>query len=222
MVIKIKQKLNYDNYNIILQESTYEKTEKRSKFITYSLKVQNIDEIEKKLYNIKKKHWDAKHHVYAYVLSSSNSNLACDLEKFSDDGEPAGTGGAPIMEIIKSNNIKNILIIIVRYFGGILLGTGNLRRMYSSGAKGVILNSGIKKLNLCNLISVICDYKNYKIISNIISSFNTKIINTNFENNININFYVLYNQTENIINQINNILKNNINTKVISNSYQDI
>lgn len=225
MVIKMKQNLNYDNYNVISQESVYEETEKRSKFITYSLKVQNIDEIEEKLYNIKKKHWDAKHHVYAYVLSSGNNNLnnlTCDLEKFSDDGEPTGTGGAPIMEIIKSNNIKNILIIVVRYFGGILLGTGNLRRMYSSGAKNIILKSGIKKLNLCNLISVTCDYKNYKIISNTISNFNTKIINTNFENNININFYVLYNQTENIMNQINNILKNNINTKIISSNYQDV
>jgi len=207
------------SYNEISEEQIFEESEKKSKFITYSFKISTQEEAEEKLNIIKKKHWDARHHVYAYVIQNENN---CVLEKSSDDGEPSGTGGAPILEIIKSNNIKNILIIVVRYFGGVLLGTGNLRRMYSSGAKNIISLSGLKTLSLCKKISVTYNYKYHDNILNILSNFKTKIINIIYENNITLEFYVVFEQSENIINNINNILKSKDNTKIISENYEFI
>lgn len=164
----------------VARESVFEETEKRSKFISYSFKVSTNEEVKEKLNAIKSKHWDAKHHVYAYVLNENSS------VKFSDDGEPGGTAGLPVLNAIQSENLKNTLVIVVRYFGGVLLGTSGLRTMYYSGAKNVLENSGKLRYTLCGKADLEVPYGKYGAVLNLLERFDSKILNTEFENNVKI------------------------------------
>lgn len=103
-------------------------TEKKSKFIANLFYVENSEEAEKIIKEIKRKYFDARHNCIAYRVVE-NGNV---IEKSSDDGEPSGTAGAPMLNILQKNNLANVLIIVTRYFGGILLGTGGLVRAYST------------------------------------------------------------------------------------------
>ena len=101
--------------------------EKKSKFIANLFPVENVEEAEELIKNIKKKYHDARHNCIAYRMVEENQII----EKSSDDGEPSGTAGAPMLNILQKNNLANVLIVVTRYFGGILLGTGGLVRAYS-------------------------------------------------------------------------------------------
>ena len=122
----------------IRDSSTAEIIEKKSRFIANAYHVDSREEAENKINELKKKYFDAKHNCFAFSIIDENDNL---LEKSSDDGEPSGTAGAPILNVIRKNNLHNILIVVTRYFGGILLGTGGLTRVYSSSTEMCIQNS---------------------------------------------------------------------------------
>ena len=108
--------------------------EKKSKFIANLFFVDSVEEAENKIKEIKKKYYDARHNCSAYIVSNNNETT----KKSSDDGEPSGTAGAPMLEILEKNNLANVLIVVTRYFGGILLGTGGLVRAYSEALKSAI------------------------------------------------------------------------------------
>ena len=105
----------------------------KSEFITRLFRVNNIDEVNKNLAETRKKHYDASHNCYAYILGDN-----AEIEKCSDDGEPLKTAGAPMLDALKKNNVTNILAITTRYFGGILLGAGGLVRAYSKSVSEVL------------------------------------------------------------------------------------
>lgn len=109
---------------------------KKSRFIGDAFSVHNEEEVQEYVAGIRKKHYDARHHCYAYILGDENAVRA------SDDGEPQGTAGKPILEVITKEGMRNTLVIVTRYFGGTLLGTGGLTRAYSQAAKEA-LNSSI-------------------------------------------------------------------------------
>ncbi len=118
----------------ILNEETAEIVEKKSKFIANIFHVESAEEAEEKIRFIKKKYYDAKHNCIAYRVAE-NEQVA---EKSSDDGEPSGTAGGPMLNILQKNNLCNIVVIVTRYFGGILLGTGGLVRAYSDATQKAI------------------------------------------------------------------------------------
>lgn len=123
----------------IIQDTSYELVEKKSKFIADLFYVETIEDIEKILKNTKKKYHDAKHYCYAYSIMTQNGII----NKMSDDGEPSGTAGAPMLNIINKNELVNVLIIVTRYFGGILLGTGGLVKAYTDSTLGAIQKAQI-------------------------------------------------------------------------------
>ena len=123
-------------YTISKNETT-EIIEKKSKFIADIYPVKNVEEAENKIKEIKKKYYDAKHHCIAYRIVEEDRII----EKSSDDGEPSGTAGAPMLNILQGSNLRNIIVIVTRYFGGILLGTGGLVRAYSDATKKAIQKS---------------------------------------------------------------------------------
>ena len=118
-------------------------TEKKSKFIANLFYVENSEEAEKIIKEIKRKYFDARHNCSCYRILENGSII----EKSSDDGEPSGTAGAPMLNILKNNNLCNILVIVTRYFGGILLGTGGLVRAYSNATIEGLNNA--EKLKMC-------------------------------------------------------------------------
>lgn len=114
-------------FKTINQVIQVEITEKKSKFIANLFPAQSVEEAEEMIKEIKKKYHDARHNCMAYRIMEDNQVI----EKSSDDGEPSGTAGAPMLNILQKNNLANVVIIVTRYFGGILLGTGGLVRAYS-------------------------------------------------------------------------------------------
>lgn len=123
-------------FRTVAQAVEAEIVEKKSKFIANVFEVQTEEEAQRSIEAIRKKHYQAKHHCYAYrVVSQQETNSFSIIEKMSDDGEPSGTAGAPLLNILRKQELANVIVIVTRYFGGILLGTGGLVRAYSEACK---------------------------------------------------------------------------------------
>ncbi len=116
-----------------MQNNHFELEINKSKFLAYKLELNSVDEVKPFIESLKKEHKKARHFCYAYVF---NRNLVS--EKCSDDGEPTGTAGYPILNVIKKKNLTNILVVVVRYFGGIKLGAGGLTRAYTKVCANVL------------------------------------------------------------------------------------
>lgn len=131
-----------EEFITILKNETAEIVEKKSKFIANLFHVESVEEAENRIKDIKKKYHDARHNCIAYRVAENGQII----EKSSDDGEPSGTAGGPMLNILQKNNLCNVIVIVTRYFGGILLGTGGLVRAYSDCTIGAV--NGAKKFNL--------------------------------------------------------------------------
>lgn len=135
---------------------------KKSRFIASIFYVENEDEVKNKINGLKKEFYDARHHVYAYIIA--------DKKKQSDDGEPQGTGGKPILSLLENKNMVNCLIVVSRIFGGVLLGTGGLAHAYSDAAKLVLEGSDIKELISGKKIEVKFSYEYLSFVKSSVSS----------------------------------------------------
>lgn len=131
---------------------------KKSKFIANMIKVDSVQMANNKLKEIKKKYYDARHNCFAYRIFENN-NL---IERFSDDGEPSGTAGSPMLNILQKNNLGNVLVVVTRYFGGILLGTGGLIRAYSDATLDAISNINLVEYVLGLEIEVELEYEQFE------------------------------------------------------------
>ena len=165
-----------DNKNCVL-------TEKKSKFIANLINVSSVEEAENKIKELKKKYYDARHNCFAYRVLENESVI----EKSSDDGEPSGTAGAPMLNILQRNNLCNVLIVVTRYFGGILLGTGGLVRAYSNSLIEAINQSEkvIQKMGIELLVEL--EYNEFEKFKYYCRKNDITIRNTNYLNNITCN-----------------------------------
>ena len=168
----------------------------KSRFITLLLKINNLDEIEKNLKEIKKKYKDATHYCYAYIIGNK--------EKCSDNGEPSGTAGMPILNVLKQNDLTNILCVVIRYFGGIKLGAGGLIRAYSTSA-----SEALNKTNIVNLIKgykivIEFNYDNIKQINYLLKDIQIK---KEYGNTITYTFNIKENSLNKIENELSKISK---------------
>ena len=125
-------------YRTIYQGAKAEIVEKKSRFIAEVFPVDSEEAAMEYLEQVRKKHWDARHHCWAYVIGEERVQERC-----SDDGEPSGTAGKPILEVIKGEKLHNVLVVVTRYFGGTLLGTGGLVRAYTGASREGLLHSQI-------------------------------------------------------------------------------
>ncbi len=139
------------SYIRIERNETCEITEKKSRFIAYLAYVTTEEDAQNFVAQIKKKHYDARHNVYAYILNSGG-------KKYSDDGEPSKTAGYPILEMLENEGVTDVVCVVTRYFGGTLLGTGGLIRAYTKSAKDCLEKAGVKKMILCDTVNLTFDY----------------------------------------------------------------
>lgn len=142
-----------EKYKTILKSNQAEIVEKKSKFIGTSMPIESEVEAEEFINSMRKKYYDATHNVFAYQLGERN-----ELQRSSDDGEPSGTAGKPILDILKNEDIKNVAVVVTRYFGGTLLGTGGLVRAYSKCAKDALISSQIIEKVLYQEFEISVDY----------------------------------------------------------------
>lgn len=167
---------------------------KKSIFITCLFRIDNEDEIKEILENIKQEYKDATHYCYAYILNKKM--------KSSDDGEPGGTAGVPILEVLIKKNITNILCVVIRYFGGIKLGTGGLVRAYTKSVKEALEIIKLLELTPSLKIEIIFSYDKLKLIDNILKDI--CIIDKYFNEDVK---YIINIECSNkeIIDKLNNI-----------------
>ena len=141
------------SYFTVKNEALAEFDEKKSIFIGHVKRVQTEDEAKEFISKIKKSHKEARHNVFAYIIGVNKG-----IQRYSDDGEPQGTGGIPILEVLKKNDLTDVVVVVTRYFGGILLGTGGLARAYSKGAVLAIEESGVVEKVLGLPINITIEY----------------------------------------------------------------
>jgi uncharacterized protein, YigZ family len=140
-------------YFTIKDEASAKFEEKKSVFIGHIKRIYNEDEAKEFISKIKSEHREARHNVYAYVIGENMG-----IQRYSDDGEPQGTGGIPVLEVIKKNEITDVVAVVTRYFGGILLGKGGLVRAYSKGVALAVSEGGIVEKVKGLVIDIIIDY----------------------------------------------------------------
>ena len=161
---------------MIIENNTYnELIINKSKFITYIYKVKTSYEINNYLNTLKKEYKDATHICYAYILDNQ--------ERFNDDNEPTGTAGMPILEVLKKNNLNYVVCFVIRYFGGIKLGSGGLIRAYSNSCSSCLKKTKIKEIEKLFKISLTISYTDNKLLTNLINENN--ILNKEYLNDIN-------------------------------------
>ena len=171
------------NYFSIKKEYINEIIIERSRFITYSLPVKSVGEAREYLENIRKKHSDATHNCYAYKLKDGSV-------KFSDDGEPSGTAGAPIQEAISVSNLTDIIVIVTRYFGGIKLGAGGLTRAYFGCAKEGLDKAERVEYIMADVYSVELSYEDFYGATSFFNQSKVKVVNKEFDAGVKVIFAV--------------------------------
>ncbi len=172
------------DYKTVKIESSDEFTEKRSRFIGYVKPVKTEAEATEFINSIRSKHWDARHNVYAYSLREGN------IKRYSDDGEPSGTAGMPVLDVITKNEVYDVCVVVTRYFGGVLLGTGGLVRAYSQGSKIALEAGQVVLMQNCLVCSLTCTYNQYGKISSLIPDNGGVIDDSVFETDVKLKFHI--------------------------------
>ena len=166
----------------ILANSSSELDVKKSKFIANIIKITDEQDAKEKLNQIRKEYSDARHNCYAYIIYDKETKTK--IEKSSDDREPSGTAGIPMLTLLQKNNLVNVLIVVTRYFGGILLGTGGLVRAYTDSSKQALEVAKIIELQYGEIIEYCIEYDEFEYFKYICEKNNIEIINTEYSNNI--------------------------------------
>ena len=192
MVIKMPT----EEYCTVKKRGNGEYEEKKSRFLATAQRVTTTEEAAEFIKEIKKTYPDARHHVYAYLLSGGS------IARYSDDGEPQGTGGLPVLELIRRSGAEDVCIVVTRYFGGILLGTGGLVRAYSAAAKAAIENAGVVTYEQYTVMRLNCGYSEYQKISNELARVGAIIDSTDFDAAVTVVFAVKSGVADGICNVI--------------------
>lgn len=170
--------VSVESYTTLRGVGQYEYEDRRSVFIGLASAVDSESSALEFIDAVKKKYPDAKHHVYAYVLRENS------LMRFSDDREPQGTAGKPVLDVIRKNGLTDTVVAVVRYFGGTLLGTGGLVRAYTSAAIGAVENAQIIRYDVYVQMNIETSYSDYQRIMPIFDEFGFRIVDTKYTDNV--------------------------------------
>ena len=163
-----------DAYQIPFQDAESEFTEKRSRFISHIFQVSTEAEAREKLESIRRKYYDARHNCWCYLLREGGT------VRYSDDGEPQGTAGQPMLNVFQREEVTDVVCVVTRYFGGVLLGAGGLVRAYTQSAKDALDASGISVVRRWVALEVPCTYAQFESMRREVSAFGGVVEHTDY------------------------------------------
>lgn len=205
------------DYKTLNKQGYAELEEKKSKFISNTLPIQTEDEAIDFINQIKKEHRNAVHNVFAYQVGNAN-----EIQRCSDDGEPSGTAGLPVLDVLRKENIQNAVIVVTRYFGGILLGTGGLVRAYSKCAKLGVDDSVVITLSMYDTISLTCNYETSGKILYYLNDNELCIQDTIYTENVTYIFYSKSSNTQSIKDDLKELSNGTVTPTIIHSAYGTI
>ena len=205
MLKKYKSLRKVDEKEIIIEKSSFIGTVKA---------VADEEEALEFIREVKKRHYEATHNVYAYILGDDNN-----IQRFSDDGEPSGTAGVPVLEVLKKNDLRNVCAVVTRYFGGIKLGKGGLVRAYSKGASAALEASEVIWRTLYKVVAVKVDYTLLGMMQNQLKLDGYALRNINYADNVVFEVYVENNQTEDFLAKVTDWCNARVETQIIDEEY---
>lgn len=182
-----------EGYVTIKNPSYFEYEDRKSVFIGQAMPVSSEKEALSFIDSVKKRYPDARHHVYAYVLRENS------IMRFTDDREPQGTAGMPVLDIIRKNGCTDTVIVVTRYFGGTLLGTGGLVHAYSSAALGALNAAEIIRYDVYSKLVIRVNYSDYGKISPALSELGFRVEDTNFDVDVSITGSIIQGRTEKLM-----------------------
>lgn len=188
------------SYRTVGKTRECEFIEKKSAFISLAKRVFSEEEARDFIAELKGKYKDARHHVYGYTLGEDMN-----IQRYSDDGEPQGTGGIPILEVIKKNDLRNVCVVVIRYFGGVLLGAGGLTRAYVKGASDAILSAGIIERVNGNELEIVLEYDALGKIQHHFREKHKEIVNVEYTDQVKVTVYLESQDVEAMTHEIMNL-----------------
>jgi len=190
-----------DTFRTIASRSEGSYKEKGSKFLSFAFPVKNVDEINQILAQYRKQYYDARHICYAYMLGNAKNEW-----RANDDGEPSGTAGRPILGQINSFELTNVLVIVVRYFGGILLGTGGLITAYKEASRDALEQASIVEQTIDEIISIEFDYLLMNEVMRIVKEMSLQILDQSFDNMCAMKLAIRQSDAEKLKSKLGNII----------------
>lgn len=200
-------------YKTVKEFNSDEYIIKRSRFIGYANPVTTIEEANAFIAEIKSKNWDATHNVYAYILREGG------IKRYSDDGEPQGTAGVPVLDVLKKEGLVDTCVVVTRYFGGILLGGGGLVRAYSHSAKIGVKSAKIITMSLCLDMEVECDYTFYGRLGAFLAAEGAVVLDTRFTDSVKIIFRIKSEDKDTLKAKLTELSNGRVFSSVISENF---
>ncbi len=190
-----------DEYKTIATTSEGYYTEKRSKFLAFAHHVETVDEVKELLAGYRKKYYDARHVCYAYMLGAGREEF-----RANDDGEPSSTAGKPILGQINSNELTDILIVVVRYYGGVNLGTSGLIVAYREAAAGAIAHATVETRQVEEVVTYTFAYPQMNDVMRIVKEMSPRILSQSFDNSCEIRLSIRKSEAEQLRNRLSKLL----------------
>lgn len=201
-------------YFTIYQNGEHQIEIKKSKFICHLFRIENEEQAKEYIAKIKKEHYKANHNCSAYMLGEN-----FEIQRSSDDGEPSGTAGVPMLEVLKKNQLQNTLAIVTRYFGGIKLGAGGLIRAYSTSVSEALKEIGIVQGKLQQILDIIIDYPQLGKLQNYLENEQIAIQEIDYLEQITVKVAIDINQCESFKNALIDLFNNQLSIQLLDQKY---
>ena len=205
---------NANSYNTIEGIASGEIVEKKSRFIATVMHVESEEEANARIEELKKKYWDARHNCYAYILGKGSETM-----RFSDDGEPSGTAGKPILEVLKGRELTNTLVVVTRYFGGVLLGTGGLVRAYTDSTIEGLSNADLRTMQLMQCVGIDIDYNTIGKLKYMLASNEINILNEAYTDAVRVNIALPVNEVQRYLDSITDVTNGKATFEMLEEQY---
>lgn len=205
---------NANSYNTIEGIASGEIVEKKSRFIATVMHVESEEEANARIEELKKKYWDARHNCYAFILGKGSETM-----RFSDDGEPSGTAGKPILEVLKGRELTNTLVVVTRYFGGVLLGTGGLVRAYTDSTIEGLSNADLRTMQLMQCVGIDIDYNTIGKLKYMLASNEINILNEAYTDAVRVNIALPVNEVQRYLDSITDVTNGKATFEMLEEQY---